>query len=114
MKPIKKETYGEDNHKQDKKSFLERLKKPPKKTADYQKQKTEFLFGNRVTALFFELLISLLHSPDIVLTNIPVCIYLVEKHNPFPLYLLHVHKRAVIHFKGNKCKIADFPSYNFT
>lgn len=31
-------TYGEDNQKQDKRSVLERLKNPPKKTADYQQQ----------------------------------------------------------------------------
>ncbi|MCM1225537.1 MAG: MobA/MobL family protein, partial [Lachnospiraceae bacterium] len=32
--------YGMDNHKQDKESILERLKNPPKRTADYQQQKT--------------------------------------------------------------------------
>lgn len=34
-------TYGENNQKQNAESVLERLKDPPKKTADYQKQKTD-------------------------------------------------------------------------
>lgn len=34
-------TYGDDNQKQNKESVLERLKNPPKKTADYQKQKND-------------------------------------------------------------------------
>lgn len=33
-------TYGEDNQKQNKESVLERLKNPPKRTTDYQQQKT--------------------------------------------------------------------------
>ncbi|MDE7414742.1 MAG: hypothetical protein K2N44_00185 [Lachnospiraceae bacterium] len=33
-------TYGEDNQKQNKESVLERLKNPPKRTADYQQQRT--------------------------------------------------------------------------
>ena len=32
-------TYGDDNQKQNKESVLERLKNPPKRTADYQQQK---------------------------------------------------------------------------
>ena len=32
-------TYGKDNQKQNKRSVLERLKNPPKKTVDYQQQK---------------------------------------------------------------------------
>lgn len=32
--------YGEDKQKQDKERVYERLKNPPKKTADYQKPKT--------------------------------------------------------------------------
>ena len=31
-------TYGKGNQKQDKRSVLERLKNPPKKTVDYQQQ----------------------------------------------------------------------------
>ena len=31
--------YGDDNQKQNKESVLERLKNPPKRTADYQQQK---------------------------------------------------------------------------
>ena len=33
-------TYGEDSQRQDKESVLERLKNPPKKTVDYQHQRT--------------------------------------------------------------------------
>lgn len=33
-------TYGDDNQKQNKESVLERLRNPPKKTADYQQQGT--------------------------------------------------------------------------
>lgn len=33
-------TYGEDNQKQNKESVLGRLKNPPKRTIDYQQQKT--------------------------------------------------------------------------
>ena len=33
------ETYGDDNQKQNKESVLERLKNPPKRTADYQQQR---------------------------------------------------------------------------
>ena len=33
-------TYGDDNQKRNKESVLERLRNPPKKTADYQQQGT--------------------------------------------------------------------------
>ena len=33
-------TYGDDNQKKNKESVLERLRNPPKKTADYQQQGT--------------------------------------------------------------------------
>ena len=33
-------TYGEDNQKQNKESVLERLTNPPKRTTDYQQQRT--------------------------------------------------------------------------
>lgn len=33
-------TYGKDNQKQDNRSVLERLKNPPKKTVDFQQQRT--------------------------------------------------------------------------
>ena len=34
-------TYGENSQRRDQKSVLERLKNPPKKTADYQHQRTD-------------------------------------------------------------------------
>lgn len=49
-----KKTYGEDNQKQNKESVLERLTNPPKRTTDYQQQRTlkdELIYVWRVGGL---------------------------------------------------------------